>query len=130
MVALAGDVLMTRAASDLPHDFPDRVVRDALVHPRNLRALLRALAPVVADRLAYERLEVVRPPYLLDDWRKRECDVLIRLPFTDAAGRELLVCILIEHQSTADPAMPLRLLLYAVLYWEQEWRAWEERHPR
>jgi hypothetical protein len=40
----------------------------------------------------------------------------------------VLVCILVEHQSSADPVMPLRLLLYAVLYWEQEWRAWEKQH--
>jgi hypothetical protein len=26
--------------------------------------------------------------------------------------------------------MPLRSLLYAVLYWEQEWRRWEASHPR
>ena len=121
---------MAAAPSGLPHDFPDRVIRDALLYPKNLRALLRALAPEVADRLDYDRQEVVRPAYLLDDWRKRDRDLLVRLPFRDAAGRDLLVCILVEHQSTADPAMPLRLLLYAVLYWEQEWRAWEERHER
>src|SRR5262249_50113865 len=106
------------------------VIREALLHPRNLRALVRAQAPALADRLAYDQLEVVPPAYLLDDWRKRERDVLVRLPFLDTSGRALLVCILIEHQSTTDPAMPLRLLLYAVLYWEQEWRAWETHHER
>ena len=25
--------------------------------------------------------------------------------------------------------MPLRTLLYAVLYWEEEWHAWEAGHP-
>jgi hypothetical protein len=39
-------------------------------------------------------------------------------------------CILIEDQSSADPALPLRLLLYAVLHWEREWQLWERQHPR
>jgi len=41
-----------------------------------------------------------------------------------------LLCLLIEHQSAEDPPLPLRTLWYAVLYWERQWRAWEERHPR
>ncbi len=121
---------MAGAAPELPHDLPDRIVRDALLHPNNLRALLRDVAPAIADRLAYEQLEVVKPAFLLDDWRKRKRDLLVRIPFRDAEGREVLICILIEHQSTSDPAMPLRLLVYAVLHWEQEWRAWEEKHER
>jgi hypothetical protein len=41
-----------------------------------------------------------------------------------------LVCLLLEHQSQEDPCMPLRTLLYAVLYWDREWKAWEERRER
>src|SRR5262249_41017449 len=37
-----------------------------------------------------------------------------------------LVYVLIEHQSAEDPAMPLRLLYGVVLYWERQWRAWEQ----
>jgi Putative transposase, YhgA-like len=112
----------------LPRDFPDRAIRDGLVHAQHLRALLRRVAPEIADRLDYARLEIVPRSYLLDDWRKREADILIRLPLLGGEGGEVLVCILIEHQSSADPVMPLRLLLYAVLHWEQQWRAWEQRH--
>jgi hypothetical protein len=112
---------MARSYTDLPHDFPDRAIREALLQAKNLRALLRDVAPAVADHLDYDRLEVIKLTFLLDDWRRRENDVLIRIPFRDPGdGREVLLCILIEHQSTADQAMPLRLLVYAVLYWEQE----------
>jgi hypothetical protein len=122
---------MARSYTGLPHDFPDRAIREALMQANNLRALLRDVAPAVANHLDYDRLEVVKLTILLDDRRRRENDVLIRLPFRDPAdGREVLLCILVEHQSTADQAMPLRLLVYAVLYWEQEWKAWEENHPR
>jgi hypothetical protein len=34
--------------------------------------------------------------------------------------------VLIEHQSGEDPVMPLRLLYFVVLYWERQWRAWEQ----
>jgi hypothetical protein len=37
-----------------------------------------------------------------------------------------LVVVLLEHQSDTDPMMPLRLLYFAVVYWDQQWRAWEE----
>ncbi len=121
---------MARAPSDLPHNYPDRAMRDALLDPDNLRALVRAVAPDLADRLDYSRLEVVGKPYFLDDWRSRDRDILVRLPFRDAVGGEVLVCILIEHQSDADPVMPLRMLVYAVFYWEQEWKAWEDQHQR
>jgi hypothetical protein len=66
----------------------------------------------------------------MDDWRSRECDLLIEIPYrTDAGERLALVCVLVEHQSAPDPRMPLRLLVYAVLYWERQWRTWEESSP-
>jgi hypothetical protein len=112
----------------MPREFPDRAARDALVQPDNLRALLRRTHPHLADRFDYSRLEIVPRTYLLDDWRQREADVLVRLPLLGAEGGEVLVCVLIEHQSNPDPVMPLRLLVSAVLFWEQQWRQWEQHH--
>jgi hypothetical protein len=115
----------------LPHDYPDRQIREGLLLPANLRALLRRAVPELAERFAYDRIEVVRPTFLLDDWRKRESDVLLRSPLLATAGeQQVLVCVLIEHWSNPDHAMPLRVLLYGVLYWEREWRDWEQRHGR
>jgi hypothetical protein len=39
------------------------------------------------------------------------------------------VCILLEHQSDTDPLMPLRLLYFAVCYWDKQWQEWT-RQPR
>jgi hypothetical protein len=115
----------------LPRTFPDRAIRDALVDPLNLRDFLARTVPELVDRFDFSRLEVVDPAFLLDDWRRREADVLVRLPYRDESkDRTVLVCVLVEHQSSPDQAMPLRLLVYAVLYWEREWRAWEESHAR
>ena len=37
----------------------------------------------------------------------------------------MLLYVLVEHQSSFDPRMPLRLLRYVLGIWEQ----WEEKHP-
>jgi hypothetical protein len=53
---------MARKRTDLPHDLPDRVIRDALVHGPNLRALIRANAPDLVDQMDYSRVEIVQRP--------------------------------------------------------------------
>src|SRR6266851_2823472 len=113
------------------HDFPDRAIRSELGERHNLRELIAEVLPDLVERFDFERLEPVPTTFLLDDWRERESDMLFLLPFR--AGEDLppaLVCLLIEHQSEADPWMPLRILVYAVLYWEREWKAWEAERPR
>jgi hypothetical protein len=94
---------------------PDRLTREALLDARNLRAVVREVAPDVADRLDYDDLELLPPPYPLDDWRHRDNDFQVRLRSRDGS-REILVCVLVERQSSEDPVMPLRLLVYAGLY--------------
>ena len=110
-------------------DFPDRAFRLLLENTDNLRELISDLVPDVAARLDFSRRELIGREFLLEDWRARESDLLFRIPYRAAdAEQSVLVCLLLEHQSVADPRMPLRLLLYAVLYWEREWKAWETRH--
>jgi hypothetical protein len=112
------------------HDFPDRAIRRLLEAPHNLRDLLADLAPEIARRFDFEQREILPRSFLLDDWRRREADMFFRLPFQDEPGAPpALVCILVEHQSEAEPALPLRTLLYAVLHWQEEWKAWEAGHP-
>jgi hypothetical protein len=111
------------------HDFPDRAIRLALGHPHNLRDLVHEAAPELAARLDFDRMQTVPRDFLLQDWRGRESDLLFLIPFR-GEGREapVLVCLLLEHQSAADPRMPLRMLLYAVLYWERQWKQYEDSH--
>src|SRR5437867_9989153 len=112
------------------HDFPDRAIRRLLEDPRNLRELLTEIVPELAARLDFEAVEKVDRSFLMEDWRRREADLFLRIPFrTDEAQPPVLVCVLVEHQSGPDPRMPLRVLLYGVLYWEREWKAWEDNHP-
>jgi hypothetical protein len=93
---------------------------------------MAAVLPDLVERFDFSRVEEVGREFLLEDWRRRESDLLFRLPLrASVEGEEswALVCLLIEHQSEPDPDMPLRVLLYAVLFWESEWRAWEVNHP-
>jgi hypothetical protein len=111
----------------LLHDFPDRAIRRLLEDARNLREIVADLLPHLADRFDFEHVENVRRDFLLEDWRGRESDLFFRVPFHDEGGDQpTLVCLLIEHQSRPDALMPLRILVYAVLYWEREWKAWQD----
>src|SRR5690242_15727923 len=100
------------------HDFPDRAIRRLLEDTRNLKELIEAVEPDLAVRLDFTRAAPIDRSFLLEDWRRREADLLFRVPFQRPAGSPpILVCLLLEHQSAPDPQMPLRMLLYAVLYW-------------
>lgn len=113
------------------HDFPDRALRQALAHPGNLRDLLVAALPGLAPHLDFSQVEEVPRDFLLEDWRGREADLFFRLPYQPAGEgvEQIVVCVLLEHQSQPDPRLPLRLLLHALLFWEQQWKEWERRHP-
>ncbi len=115
-------------ASEPPRDLADRMVRQALRHPANLRAFLRQAVPELADGFDYERCRLLDREFPLEDWRRREADLPFEVPYR-LGDEELwaLVYVLLEHQSAEDPARPLRLLLFVALYWERQWRAWEQR---
>lgn len=118
-------------ASETVHTFPDRAIPRLLEDPLNLRDLITAAAPELSVGFDWNQVEPVDRGFLVDDWHRREGDLLVRVPFRAAPGApSALVCVLVEHQSRPDPCMPLRLLLYAALYWEREWRAWARGHPQ
>ncbi len=110
------------------HDFPDRAIRLLLERRPHLQQLVSAVAPALAPGFDFTRAVSLQRELPLPDWRRREADLLFRIPFRD--GAEALVCLLLEHSSAPDQRMPLRTLLYATLYWEREWRLWEDGHRR
>src|SRR5205809_7651815 len=109
-----GSRIMAIADDEPLHDFLDRAIREQLRHPENLRALLTRVVPELAAGFDCEHARLLEREFPLDDWRRREADLVFEVPYRDANGqRTTLVCVLIEHQSEADPRMPLRLLIYA-----------------
>src|SRR5947209_4409539 len=113
---------MPQPKETAPRDLPGRVIRESLVHPANLRAFLRQAVPELADGFDCERARLLDREFPLDDWRRRQADLPFEVPYRSGAGEvPALVCVLIEHQSAADPVMPLRLLYFAVTYWDRQW---------
>ena len=54
-------------------------------------------------------------------------DLVYLLPFreqTNASASEVMIYILVEHQSTVDRTMGLRLLSYMCQIWERQRRAY------
>jgi hypothetical protein len=98
-------------------DLPDRIIRDSLKHPANLRAFLSRAVPALAGEFDCDRARLLDREFPLDDWRRREADLPFEIPFrTGPEEWSALVVVLIEHQSDTDPLMPLRLLYFAVTY--------------
>lgn len=112
--------------NDQVREHADKAFREALRKPDNLRELIRARVPELADGFDFEQMRSVPPKFLLPDGRDREADLLFEIPYRFGESATLaLVCVLIEHQTNPDPRIPLRTLLYIVLYWEKKWSEWE-----
>jgi hypothetical protein len=92
--------------------------------------LLREVVPDLIERFDVANAKLLDRSFLLEDWRGRESDLLFEIPFHSADGDlPVLVVVLLEHQSRPDALMPLRMLLYAVLFWERQWKEYETDHP-
>ena len=112
------------------HDFPDRALRTALSNPKNLRDFLVLALPDLAPKLDLARAKRVEPTFTLEDWREREADLLFEIPYMGTADQPpVLVCLMLEHQSMPNRYLPMRMLIYAALYWDQEWKEYEKSHP-
>lgn len=114
-----------------PRDALDNAIRITLRNPANLRALVLNLLPNLQGKLDFDRLELLDRETIQFNWRGRERDLLVRLPFLDASrSGEVLICILLEHQSREDLLMSLRMVLYFAFYWDQQWRQWLSRKKK
>ncbi|HZI16402.1 MAG TPA: Rpn family recombination-promoting nuclease/putative transposase [Myxococcus sp.] len=104
-----------------PHDL---FVRYTFGHPERAAAELRAVLPaqIVSDvdwaSLRRESGSVVDP-----ELRETESDLLFTARLS--TGDPLLLYVLLEHQSTVDPWMALRMLRYVVRQLER----WRQEHP-
>jgi hypothetical protein len=103
-----------------PHD---ALFRRVLGEPVNAASQLRAALPAaLAGRLDLDRLERVSGSFVDATLAWRHSDLLFTVPMAD---REALVYVLVEHQSSADPLMPFRMLRYVVRIWDH----YLARHP-
>jgi hypothetical protein len=118
---------MALADKDPIRDLADRAVHDSLRYGEHLRGLLGQVVPDLVDGFDFAHLRPLDRDFPVEDWQRREADLPVEIPYrVGDTSVPALVVVLLEHQSDTDPMMPLRLLYFAVVYWDQQWRAWEE----
>ncbi len=84
---------------------------------RMVEDLLRGfVAPEWSDALDFSTLEKLPAEYVSDDLRQRHGDVVWRVRFRDE--RWLYLLVMLEFQSTADPYMAVRILVYTGLLYQ------------
>jgi hypothetical protein len=110
------------------HYLVDRAIRDALRQPDNLREFLNQVVPNLVPGFNFQQMKILEPTHFMDDWRSRESDLLVEIPYRkDDQETWALICLLLEHQSYSDQRVPLRMLLYSTLYWDRRWKEWESK---
>ena len=112
--------------SSLAH-FADRSARALLITPENVSALVELVAEQIAAFLDFSQLTALNRSFLSETLREQEADLVFRVPFRDSSlGEEMLIHILIEHQSSVDKQMGFRFLGYMYNLWLAEQQRWRE----
>jgi hypothetical protein len=100
--------------SSSPHD---ALFKSVFSSPEDAAAELASLLPpALAQRLDWSSLTVVPGSFVDETLASTVSDLLYEVR---CSGEPLWIHLLFEHQSTADPRMPFRLLRYMVRIWEQ-----------
>jgi predicted transposase/invertase (TIGR01784 family) len=98
-----------------PHD---ALFKSAFEAPGSAGALLRELLPpALCDAIAWETLTGEPGSFIDAALADHHSDLLFSARMR--AGDPLLMHLLLEHQSTSDPVMPLRTLTYETRIWDR-----------
>ena len=109
-----------RSARDVkPHDALFRRVFSDVTHAAG--ELQHALPEGLVAQVDWSTLASLDASVVDAELRDRTSDLVFTV---QAAGREVLLYLLVEHQSRSDPMMGFRLLRYMVRLWE----GWLEEH--
>jgi len=68
----------------LVREFPDRSIQWLLETPDNVCGLLTILSSDLASRINYNQLRNLKRTFILDNFRKREADIVFEAPFVNA----------------------------------------------
>ena len=95
----------------------DAAYKDLFSQPRMVEDLLRGFAaPEWCDEIDFSTLEKLPAEYVSDDLRQRRSDVVWRVQSHNKTWLYLLV--MLEFQSTVDPYMAVRTLVYTGLLYQ------------
>lgn len=106
--------------------FSDRGAQLVFRHSENVRGLVEILAPELAAGIDFNRLTRSNRDFLSDTLRQQVADLVYSVPFQSGSEtEEILIYILLEHQSTVDDLMGFRVLFYMTQIWDEQRRQWE-----
>ncbi len=107
-----------------PHDkYFQRVFSNA----EDAASLLRSCVPAALARtLRWSTLTHLPGRFVSDDWHDSEGDLVFSVQRKGSDEVPVLVYVVLEHQSTPDRWMPLRMLNYCT----QVWVAWQDSHQQ
>ena len=109
-----------------PHD---KYFYSVFSNEQDAVSLLRTCVPrPLAETLKWSTLTRRSGRFVADDWRGKEADLLFSVE-REGTETPVLVYVLLEHQSTPDQWLRLRLLGYCVQVWQQ-WRRQHESGER
>ena len=93
--------------------FPDRSARWLFQDKENVRGLLEIVAGELVELIDFHQLSQINRSFIPDNLREQESDLVFSVPLqSESETDELLIYILIEHQSTVDSTMGFRVLFY------------------
>lgn len=105
-----------RPSEDLLHQPHDKLFKAGFSDPLNTAALLQAELPSqLVSLIDWAALTPLPDSFVDSHYQASHADLLFA---TTLSGRDCLIYLLFEHQSTEDPFMALRLLRYLVRIWE------------
>ena len=113
---------------DFPiEQFADRSTRWLLENKENVRGMLEIIAEHLVVHLDFSQLVHINRSFIPDNLREQESDIVYSVPFhSESEAEELLIYILIEHQSTIDLTMGFRVLFYMTQIWDFQRREWNQ----
>ena len=105
------------SASHPPDPKHDASYKSFFAHRRTVADTLRASASDIAAHLDFATLERMPASFVTRALGQRHADMLWRVQTT--GGRWLYILVLLEFQSTVDPTMALRMMVYTGAIWER-----------
>ena len=97
----------------------DAAYKSLFSHPRMVADLLRGFAAREwSDELDFETLEKLPADYVSDDMRQRHGDSVWRVRLQGQGEAWLYLLVMLEFQSTTDPFMAVRVLVYTGLLYQ------------
>ena len=109
--------------------FPDRSARWLFQDKNNVQGLIGILASELVELIDFCQLTQINRSFIPNTLREQESDIVFRVPLrSDSEKDEILIYILIEHQSTVDTTMGFRVLFYMTQIWDYQRREWDSQN--